>query len=146
MEWLANCKKLLPHIYDSLCILRAVVKSSNNENAIDNYHHCLIMYMNIAQKYLLPNIADSNDEIISLEIKLLKLIATSSEEIYEKTFEIFEPLLFNILRLYKGPMDSKVVYKLQQILSKIPDCDIKTVFLEKMENILNISDPADNSF
>lgn len=112
---------------------------------MNNYQNCLINYINIAQKYILPNIADNNANIINLEVQLLKLIATSPEAISEKIFQVFEPMLFNILRMYKGPIEAKVICKLQQIINNIINCNIKNLFLEKIEGLCNVNEASIDS-
>lgn len=137
---MANCEKLLPHIYESICILLSIVMSTKTEECYECYLHCLVNFLPVVQKYLLPESADNNDKIIDLELNLLELIATSPETVYERVFHLYEPILFNILRMYKGSFESTVINRINGLVDDIPECDMKTLFQEKIGDLFKAAE------
>lgn len=132
-EWLARSERLLPHISDVMIILSGVVNETENPNAINNYRHCLANYANIVQRFLLPQIEDDNKNIEKLEIKVLKIISSAPEQIYEETFMSFESLLLDIVKKCGQPLEESISKNIQKVVDAMKDCSAKKIFAEKLK-------------
>uniref|UniRef100_A0A1A9VB83 Uncharacterized protein n=1 Tax=Glossina austeni TaxID=7395 RepID=A0A1A9VB83_GLOAU len=132
-EWLARSERLLPHISNVMLILSGVVEETKNPNAINNYRHCLINYANIVQKFLLPKIEDDVKQIEKLQLKVLKIISATPEQIYEETFINFEPLLMDITKKLSCPLEENSVKIIRNFVQRMKDCNAKDIFLKKFE-------------
>ena len=135
-EWLARSERLLPHISDVMIILSGVVNETSNPNAINNYRHCLSNYANIVQKFLLPQIEDDNKKIEKLEIKVLKIISSAPEQIYEETFLSFEPLLLEIIKKCGRPLEENIAKNIRKCVGTMKDCSAKQIFLDKFQGLV----------
>ncbi|KAL9889389.1 gem-associated protein 4b-like [Glossina fuscipes fuscipes] len=132
-EWLARSERLLPHISNVMLILSGVVEETQNSNAINNYRHCLINYANIVQKFLLPKIEDNVKQIEKLQLKVLKIISATPEQIYEETFINFEPLLMEITEKLACPLEENSLKIIRNFVQRMKDCNAKDIFLKKFE-------------
>ncbi|KAM7350075.1 gem-associated protein 4b-like [Cochliomyia hominivorax] len=135
-EWLARSERLLPHISDVMIILSGVVNETENPNSINNYRHCLSNYANIVQKFLLPQIEDDNKKIEKLEIKVLKIISSAPEQIYEETFMSFEPLLLEIIQKCGQPLEENIRKNIRKFVENMKDCSAKQIFLDKFQSLI----------
>lgn len=132
-EWLARSERLLPHISNVMLILSGVVEETKNPNAINNYRHCLINYANIVQKFLLPKIEDNVKQIEKLQLKVLKIISATPEQIYEETFINFEPLLMEVTKKLGCPLEENSIKIIRNFIQRMKDCKAKEIFLKKFE-------------
>lgn len=135
-EWLARSERLLPHISDVMIILSGVVNETENPNSINNYRHCLSNYANIVQKFLLPQIEDDNKKIEKLEIKVLKIISSAPEQIYEETFMSFESLLLEIIKKCGQPLEENITKNIRKFVENMKDCSAKQIFLDKFQGLI----------
>ncbi|XP_073833375.1 gem-associated protein 4b-like [Musca autumnalis] len=135
-EWLARSERLLPHISDVMIILSGVVNETENPNSINNYRHCLSNYANIVQRFLLPQIEDDNKAIEKLEIKVLKIISSAPEQIYEETFMSFESLLLDIIRKCGRPLEENISKNIQKYVDTMKDCSAKQIFTDKLKALV----------
>ncbi|XP_065365949.1 uncharacterized protein LOC135958925 [Calliphora vicina] len=135
-EWLARSERLLPHISDVMIILSGVVNETENPNSINNYRHCLSNYANIVQKFLLPQIEDENKKIEKLEIKVLKIISSAPEQIYEETFMSFESLLLEIMKKCGRPLEENITKNIRKFVENMKECSAKHIFLDKFQGLI----------
>ncbi|XP_075158941.1 gem-associated protein 4b-like [Haematobia irritans] len=135
-EWLARSERLLPHISDVMIILSGVVNETENPNAINNYRHCLANYANIVKQFLLPQIEDDNKNIEKLEIKVLKIISSAPEQIYEETFMSFESLLLDIVKKCGRPMEENISKNILKFVDTMKDCSAKSIFTDKFRALV----------
>uniref|UniRef100_A0A1I8NZP0 Uncharacterized protein n=1 Tax=Stomoxys calcitrans TaxID=35570 RepID=A0A1I8NZP0_STOCA len=135
-EWLARSERLLPHISDVMIILSGVVNETENSNAINNYRHCLANYANIVERFLLPQIEDDNKNIEKLEIKVLKIISSAPEQIYEETFMSFESLLLDIVKKCGRPLEESISKNILKFVETMKECSAKQIFTDKFRALV----------
>lgn len=115
--------------------LSNVVCETNNAYAVNNYRHCVVNYVNIARKFLIPELK-SNVHIFELGFHLLKIINSSPKDIYEEIYMQLQIIVLEILGLTDGKIEPQFMEEIQQFTKSMVDCKGKEIFTEKLNKIL----------
>lgn len=110
--------------------LSNVVSETNNAYTVNNYRHCVVNYVNIVRKFLIPGL-ESSVKIFELGFHLLKIINSSPKDIYEECFMELQNVVLEILSLKDGKIEEQFIDEIQQFTKSMIDCKGKEIFTEK---------------
>ncbi|KAL5276102.1 hypothetical protein ACFFRR_001739 [Megaselia abdita] len=137
-EWLAKSDILLPNISDMMLTLSNVVSETNNEYTVNNYRHCVVNYVNIVRKFLVPELK-SSIQIFELGFHLLKIVNSSPKDIYEEIYMELQNVVLDILGIANGNIEEQFFEDIQQFTKTMVDCKGKEIFTEKLNKMFETS-------
>lgn len=118
--------------------LSNVVSETNNAYTVNNYRHCVVNYVNIVRKFLIPELK-SSVKIFELGFHLLKIINSSPKDIYEEIYMELQNIVLEILTLADGKIEAQFVEEIQQFTKSMLDCKGKEIFTEKLNKMFETS-------
>lgn len=116
--------------------LSNVVSETNNAYTVNNYRHCVVNYVNIVRKFLIPEL-NSNVSIFELAFHILKIINSSPKDIYSEMFMELQNIVIEILKLSDGKIEEQFLEDIQQYNNSMLECKGKEIFTEQLNKLIS---------